>query len=285
MVEEAWTWLTTKENREVVAFVFASIGSIWAAWRFALPLIQWTWRFVLRHPRALHSLFSNIWHVAHIQWGCMRLRLALLHATPEALLRLSKAAHDRPDAYSLALATAHFGDIEEAKTLNLPGAATGVALKEGPRAGLALLPRESMDLATRMLHASLIQLIEAKDDTEIRDFLRLKVRVAPLGEIAERLAKDFPALLMPPELEDLTHFLQSKPLIEGGWVPVKDDSLLQPINKRRLKTLRMLAARHAACKSLPSIAVNLALLAQAVVEMGEVDGLHPERGSLTAETA
>ena len=62
-------------------------------------------------------------------------------------------------------------------------------------------------------------------------------------------------------LNDASKYVHSKPKVVEGWVPVRDKSLLEPIDLERLRAIRWLIARSINCASLNSIAIRLAVLA------------------------
>ena len=75
----------------------------------------------------------------------------------------------------------------------------------------------------------------------------------PIAKIVEALAEDSTLLRLPSCLDDASRYLKSKPAA----------GILRPIDGKRLRALRHIAARKARCKSLPKIAANLAMLAYA----------------------
>lgn len=263
-LEEAWRWIGEPTGRilEVTAAALAIVATIVAA-------ISWIgWRV-----RLLSSTLISAWRAASARLdmgrviSCGKLRVGVLLAGPDALVSMARKSNFVTDYHSLAQALAFIGKSEDAKSVHLTGTARGIAIRNGPKAALQFIePLKSTvgGVAVIAVYESLVRAVGTlRNDAETRDWQINKSLTVPFGKILDSLIKDSPQIGMPSSLNDASLYVKSKPIQFNFWVTARDMKILRPIDNKRLRALRRIVLRKASCKSLPGIAVNLAMLAYA----------------------
>jgi hypothetical protein len=261
-MDEIWHWIGEPTGRviEVTAAALAILGVI-------IPCIG----VAARHIRALWSVLQHAGATivrridARSALSCARLRLAVLFSAPETLVRLSLKAcpNELSSRSAVAKALAFVGETEEAKSVDLSGAAWGIALNNGPEMALRFVePLKEISSAALIAYDGIREKRDRlADENAIMCWQANTSLTTPLGRIAELLKGERSEVCFLSPFSDVVSYLKNKPVMLSGWVPVRDSGVLRPINKRRLRVLRRIVFRRATCKSLPEIASHLAILA------------------------
>ena len=100
-----------------------------------------------------------------------------------------------------------------------------------------------------------------RGESEVKQWQRTIALTAPLANTIDVIANQKKDVQFPKCLDDASKYIRSKPKLVKGWVPVRDKSILEPVNLERLRAIRWLVARSINCASLKSIAIQLTVLA------------------------
>jgi hypothetical protein len=261
MLDRVWHWLVHADPAiHAIVGLLAIVASLYAGFGVI--------RAVARSP-SWHS-----WTKLTTGWRdrvqpklqCAVLRLNVLFARPDRLIRmLQKRRPDGAAGSMLAMALATMGKLEEAKAIDPGPAAWGVAGKSGLKDALHLLePLKLVNSGAQIAYDGLSELVDPlRDQAALRSWQCHVLMAAPVARIADKLLEDRKRIKLPDCLDDVSRYLQSEPNIPVGWNKIRDPHLVRPVDKKRLRALRRVAAFKARCISMPEVATQIVILAQA----------------------